>query len=340
MKKQIIFIAIFIILASALYAQSVAAISYVDGWVDIKDGSGSAFEAFIGDDLFPGNSVITGKNSYAELLEKTGSTYKMSPETVFTVREMESNGKKESVLAVTVGEVAFKFNKVASSEPMIATHSTVAGVRGTEFVVYSGVDGSSLIAVTQGLVEVEAAGKSVSLNPDEAVEVKPGSPPGDKIQLLGIRLDFSKWNENKKQEFLNNPVEALKAVDKRLDYYNSKVQELYPIYLELHEKGNKEWAEYQKIKKEQGDVTGNQYRDTVMIETTRITSAYILNLRYYALSALSMRRYIVGNMYAEIKSRYITKLNDPLFTEFYKLYTEILKKFEEKTIFQINETDI
>jgi len=340
MKKQIIFIAIFIAISSALYAQSVAAVSYVDGWVDIKDGSGKVLEAFIGDDLFPGNSVITGKGSYAELLEKSGSTYKMSPDTVFTVREIEANGKKESVLAVTVGEVAFKFNKVAGSEPMIATNSTVAGVRGTEFIVYSGSDGSSLIAVTSGLVEVEASGKSVSLNPDEAVEVKPGSPPGDKIQILGMRLDFSKWNENKKQDFLNNPIEALKAVDKRLDYYNSKIKELYPVFLELSEKVKIERAEYVRIQKEQGEVAAAKFADTILTDALTNARHMGLNVRYYALSSLSMRRYIVGNMYAEIKSRYITKLNDPLFIEFNKLYNEVLKKFEEISIPRINDTDI
>ena len=340
MKKQIILIAIFIILASALYGQSIAAVSYVDGWVDIKDGSGKVLEAFIGDDLYPGNSVITGKNSYAELLEKSGSTYKMSPDTVFTVREMESNGKKESVLAVTVGEVAFKFNKVASSEPMIATNSTVAGVRGTEFIVYSGSDGSSLIAVTAGLVEVEAAGKSVSLNPDEAVEVKPGSPPGPKIQLIGRSLDFSKWNEDKKQEFLNNPVEALKAVDKRLDYYYEKIGEIYPVFLDMLEKSIKGREELNRIYREQGAAAAAQYDETIFRPFSINATHTSLNLRYYALSSLSMRRYILGSMYAEIKSRYITKLNDPLFIEFNNLYNEVLKKFEEISIPQINETDI
>ncbi len=341
MKKQILFLIIFTAVAiSALSAQIVATVSYIDGWVDIKNSGGTVLEAFVGDDLFAGSSVITGKDSYAELLEQSGSAYKISPETVFAVREMESQGKKQSVLAVTVGEVAFKFKRVASEEPVIATNSTVAGARGTEFIVYSGSDGSSLIAVTEGLVEVEAFGKSVQLRPDEAVEVKPGSPPGEKIQLLGRSLDFSKWNEDKKQAFLDNPVEALKAVDKRLDYYNSKVQELYPVFLELSEQVNKGRAEAEKIYKEKGEAAGSQYANTVLRDAILNATYSSLNVRYYALSALSMRRYIVGNMYAEIKSRYITKIDDPVFAEFNKLYKNLLKKFEEISIPQINETDI
>ena len=340
MKKQIIFILIFLAFASALYAQSVASVSYIDGWVDIKKSSGTVSEAFVGDELFAGNSIITGKDSYAELIQKAGSTYKISPETVFVVREMESKGKKESVLAVTVGEVAFKVSKVASEKPLIATHSTVAGVRGTEFIVYSGSDGSSFIAVTEGLVEVEAFGKSVKLNPDEGVEVKPGSPPGPKVQLLGKNLDFSKWNDDKKQDFLKNPVEALKAVDKRIDYYNSKLTELYPVYLELAEKSKKLNAEYEKIYKEQGEAASKQYFETIFKPAAFDATYAGLNVRYYALSALSMKRYIVGNMYAEIKSRYITKPEDPVFKEFNILYNEILEKFEKTAIPHIVDVDI
>ena len=55
-------------------------------------------------------------------------------------------------------------------------------------------------------------------------------------------------------------------------------------------------------------------------------------MRYYALSALSMRRFIVGNMYADLKTRYINKLDDPVFTEFEEVYNRLLEKFESFSI--------
>jgi hypothetical protein len=340
MKKQLILFLILLISAAAAFAQEVATISYLDGWVDVKESSGKVYEAFIGESLAVGNSVITGKNSFAELAEKSGSTYRIAADTIFTVREMEVKGKKQSVLSCTLGEVAFKFKRAASDEPLIATSSTTAGVRGTEFTVYAGADGSTLIAVTSGLVEVEAAGESVSLNPDEAVEVKPGNPPGPKFQLLGKKLDFSTWNSGKKEEFLKNPVEGLKAVEKRLDYYNSQVMELQPVYLEWSAQVKEERAEFEKIYKEKGEAARNEYRDKILTPSVQNASNLRLNVRYYALSALSMRRFIVGNMYGEIKSRYITKLDDPLYREFEEVYKRVLEKFESTSIPQINETDI
>ncbi|MCL2791474.1 MAG: FecR domain-containing protein [Spirochaetaceae bacterium] len=341
MKKNIIFILIFTIFASTLYAQSIARVAFVDGWVDVRTAAGVVDEALIGDDLSAGSSIITGRDGYAELLERpSGSTFRVSPNTVFAIREREVNGRNESVLAVAVGEVAFKVNRVAGSGTLVATNSTVAGVRGTEFVVFSGSDGTTLIAVAEGLVEVEAYGRSVELYADEAVEVRPGSPPGPKIQLLGRALDFSQWNESRRQEFLNDPVAALRAVDRRLDYYNEKIQELQPQFLEMTERVLQMWAELDRIYLEQGQDAATQY-DRTVLGPASINAVHIgLNVRYYALSALSMRRFVVGNMYAEMKSRYITRLNDPVFIEFRNLYNEVLRKFEEITISRINATDI
>ncbi len=53
-----------------------------------------------------------------------------------------------------------------------------------------------------------------------------------------------------------------------------------------------------------------------------------------------MRRFVVGSMYVELKTRYINKLDDPDFVEFEKVYKRLLDKFEQISIPQINETDI
>ena len=133
------------------------------GGLDIKTGSGDISEAFIGDEVTAGNSVITDDDSYAELEESSGSTYNISPNTVFTVREMEIDGTKQNVLACTLGEIAFKFKRAGSLEPLDCDKQYCSrGSGGTNFRVYAGADGSSLIAVRDGLVEVESEGKTVS----------------------------------------------------------------------------------------------------------------------------------------------------------------------------------
>ncbi len=339
MKK--ILLILFILSSFYAFSNELVTVTYIDGWVDIKDSTGDLYEAMTGDEVKVGNSVITDDDSYAELREKeSGSTYNIKPNTVFTVREMEVSGAKQNVLSCTLGEIAFKFKRAGSIEPLIATNSTVAGVRGTEFRVYAGADGSSLIAVRSGMVEVESEGKSVSLEKDEAVEVRPGEAPGDKFSLKGKPLNFQSWNSDRKREFLDNPAESLKAVEKRLDYYNSKVEELYPIFLEWKAQLDEEKKEFIKIKEEKGDAAAAEFEKNVIAKSKLNAVSLSLNVRYYALSALSMRRFVVGNMYAELKTRYIMKLDKPEYKDFEKVYKRLLAKFEEISIPQINETDI
>jgi hypothetical protein len=64
------------------------------------------------------------------------------------------------------------------------------------------------------------------------------------------------------------------------------------------------------------------------------------NLRHYSLSALSMRRFVLGRLYMEIKSRYITDTDNPVFLGFLSIYEEILELFENTVTPLLVEADI
>ena len=118
------------------------------------------------------------------------------------------------------------------------------------------------------------------------------------------------------------------------------MEELYPIFLEWKSQVDEEKREFNKIKNEKGDAEANIYRENVLKKSINNAINLRLNTRYYALSALSMRRFVVGNMYAEMKTRYITKLDKAEYKEFEEVYKRLLGKFEKISIPQINETDI
>ena len=101
-----------------------------------------------------------------------------------------------------------------------------------------------------------------------------------------------------------------------------------------------EREEFAKIKEEKGDAAAQDFRSNVLMKSVENTVSLGLNVRYYALSALSMRRFVVGNMYAEMKTRYIMKLDKPEYKDFEEVYKRVLEKFEKISIPQINETDI
>lgn len=338
MIKRVVIVFVFLSVVFGISAQS-ADIVFIDGWVDLKTG-GEIMEAFEGDVLRNGDSVITGDDSYAELSQKNLSTIKVQPNSVFTITEKEGDGGKETVLSTTVGSVSYKFGKLFGKEPKIATPSAIAGVRGTEFTVYAAEDGSSLVAVTSGLVTVSSKGKSVDLAADEGVEIKTGEAPGEKFNLKGRELDFSSWNSKKYNALVSDPVTGLKNLDKQLDQFLSDIDDYSAALNEMKVRKDEFKAEWTKLK-DSGDADkAAAYFDENLKPLDLKLGPLYLNVRYYSLSALSFRRYILGKLYVDLKGRYFADPGNPVYTDFLTAYKGILGKFERTVVPFLNGNDI
>jgi len=178
----------------------VASIDYLQGWVDLRYPSGNVVEAMIGDELTKDDTVITGDDGTATLGRQGAAEIVINPNTVFSIREIDSGGQKETVMHTALGSVKFKFMRLFGVEPKISTPSSVAGVRGTEFTVYAGDEGSALFTVDSGEVMVTSQGIPVVLYEGEGVEVKAGRPPGEKFEKKGRPIDYSQWAQEKYNE--------------------------------------------------------------------------------------------------------------------------------------------
>lgn len=311
---------------------------YIEGWVDLKDSSGEIYELFIGDRVLQGDSVITGDDGVAELEPENGSRIIVKPGTVFSIREQSVNGKKYPVASTTLGQVAFKFNRM-TQEPLISTPATVMGVRGTEFTVYAGADGSSMIVVDSGAVEVTSAGESVLLEPQQGVEVSPGKAPGEIFPVMGKAVDFSDWNNGKIDSMMDNPADALSKLAARLDEMILDAEK----WGDLHQQSIAELEAFRETRsalfEEEKDEEARALH-TDIIRPLEITSLrYVMNYRYYALSALSMRQHILSGFYVRMKSAYITDRENPVYSAFLENYQIILADFEQRLAPYLVEAD-
>lgn len=336
--KKIIIILFVTLMAVSAFAQN-ADLVFVDGWVDIKSG-GETFEAFSGDTLRAGDSVITQSDSYAELEQKNLSTIIVKPNSIFTIREIETASGRETVLSTTVGAVSFKFGKLFGKEPMLATPSMVAGIRGTEVTVYAGEDGSTLIAVASGMVSVESQGVTVDLVKDEGVEVLPGEVPGEKFSLLGRELDFSSWNAEKYDALIADPIAGLVRLGKQLDGFVGEIGALEQNReLNLEKKVDLQ-EKLEQIKESDGDEKAAAFYKKNIEPLVLIEAPMYLNIRYHTLTALSFRRYIMGKLYLEMKSRYIMDVENSVYKEFLSNYNRILDEFEIYVVPYMNPRDL
>jgi hypothetical protein len=331
-------VAAFLLVSVAGAAAQKANIVYTEGSAKIKAAAGAQRVADIGGTIVYGESVITGKDGLVELTLPNGSDIRVTQNSVFSYSSTGTGKDERSVLATTAGKVSYKLNKAVGKPPVIQTNSMVAGVRGTEFTVFAGRDGSVLLAVTGGIVDVESQGQTVTLNKDEAVEVTPGQAPGEKYVFLGKELDFSNWNQGKEAIFLADPVGGLKRAEAQLAEYQAKFDSLK----EPLDKATKEledaYAQYEPVK-----TTGD--KDAILkfqIETLNPAKdkRHVINqnIRYYALNYLSVRRYVLSNMYMEMKSRYPIARTDEA-EAFFKLHAEILARYEEGIVPKLNEND-
>lgn len=337
MKKLVIIL--FTVLAAVTGFAQDADLIFVDGWVDIRSG-GETFEAFAGDTLRAGDAVITASDSYAELEQKDLNTIIVKPNSIFTIREIETDSGRETVLSTTVGSVSFKFGKLFGKEPMLATPSMVAGIRGTELTVYAGEDGSTLIAVESGLVSVESQGVTVDLAEDEGVEVLPGEVPGEKFSLLGRELDFSSWNADKYDSLIADPVTGLVRFGKQLGGFVANIGEIERDRDIIAEKKADLQEKMEQIKKSEGQDKANVFYKNSIEPLVLVEAPMYLNIRYHTLSALSFRRYIMGKLYLEMKSRYIMDVQNPVYKEFLSNYNRILDEFEIYIVPYMNPRDL
>ena len=339
MRKAAALVFVFVCAGAAVFGQQVDVV-YVDGYVDIKLAGGERMEALIGDYLEKGDTIITDQNSLAELEQQNGAIIKIAEDTIFTLREITQGGEKRTVLSTTVGAVAFKFAMMTGKEPLIATPGTVAGVRGTEFQIFAGLDGATLVVVASGKVEVEAQGKTVELLPEEGVEVPAGSPPGEKFEVLRGQLDFSAWNSGRLESMIEDPPGSIRGIEKGMEAFRAKIGELNPLYEANYEQLQAEREKLPVLEKEKGKEARSDYYKDVVAPLELETTYLRLNLRYYALSALSFRRYVLGPMYARVTSAYINSLDSVEYTDFLRVYEGIISDYNRDIAPFLVEADI
>jgi hypothetical protein len=322
-------------------AEQKAETVFTDGEVNHKDGSGRTRSLEIGDRLSAGDTVVTKSASSAELKLLAGSSsIKIRQNSVFTLGEMSVDGTKQTVLQTVVGSVAMKFDKLATKEPLVGTTTCVASVRGTEIELYAGMDGSSLVAVVSGAVDLQSAGQTVPLAADEAVQIKPGQAPGPKFSWIGKQLDFSTWNQGNLDDYLTDPVASAQKIEEQLASYRTSMEDLLPQLAAQKAAYDEAYAQLKALVDAKDDAKAKDFRDGTVFPLMLSEATLILNIRYYALTSLSLRRFVLGGMYMQLKTRHPLDASDPAFAGFLEVYSRILKDFEESIVPQLVEADI
>jgi hypothetical protein len=241
---------------------------------------------------------------------------------------------------VALGSIKFRYNKLTGQEPMVRTNSMVAGVRGTEFSVFSGADGSTLIAVDSGQVTVESEGKSMDLAASEGTEVPLGKPPGDKFVIHSDQVDYSKWNDDKLAAMLADPDATMQNIEAAMAGYIKDVNGYWSLLKDYRVKLAAGQENAASIRNEKGKIEGDKYADEVVSPLLTQTISLGMNVRFSALAALSLRRYVGGRLYLFLKAQNIAHPDDPAYGEFLSRFSTLLSSFENSIVPYLVKADI
>lgn len=310
---------------------------YIDGTVDIKSASGNLDYADIGMTVETGDSIITGYDGYAELEMEDGSTVKVNEDSIFKLDSVQQDNKRRNSFQLVLGSASYKFTKsMKESEPQITTPSTVCGLRGTEFSVFAGIDGSALYIVDEGSVAVSSKGSEVELGAEQGVRVNPGETPGEPFEIKRGKVDYSAFKLEAEESFLSNPASTVFLMMDQLAEFADMADENEMLFMAQEDAVNSIREERDKL---EGDAKKAFYKEFVFEEEVKL-SGLKQNVRYYAVSAKSLRRFVVGSMYVQMKTMYMMNQDNPDFLDFLNAYYQFLDLYETRIVPYLVEADI
>ena len=164
-----------------------------------------------------------------------------------------------------------------------------------------------------------------------------GQPPKDKFTVPDKLIDYSKWNEGKMDAMLADPLAAMTSIETALSEYIKNVNEYNASFLEYKARLEAAVAERAQMVKDKQDTTDF---DKESGTSAGQTGAIYLNVRYYSLAALSMRRYVAGRLDLYMKARSIAHPDDPQWVDFQSRFKDMLSTFEQSIVPQLVAVDI
>lgn len=184
----------------------------VKGDVQIKSAkSGQTVKARLGEQVFPKDVVITGKDARAKIVMVDNNEINISPDSQIEIQHYEfdpAQGKKDVLLNVIYGKVRSKVEQKydgKTSKFQVKTPSAVAGVRGTDFLTsYNKTDNSSQVVTFRGAVEFGLPGTNgsiknpVSVTPGKQASSVAGAPPAPPTNMPKEQL--AKMDNDSKAE--------------------------------------------------------------------------------------------------------------------------------------------
>ncbi|MCF7858484.1 MAG: FecR family protein [Candidatus Cloacimonetes bacterium] len=203
-KKIILLISLIIISTSSIAIESVAYPLKIMGSVDLtRNLESSALK--IGDQLYNGDEVETKPESYAAIqFQDESSLVKLFPNTILNIRSEKEGEKYNKKSLLKLGELWAKVEKGRGTFE-IETPTTVASVKGTNFLLNVAEDGTTELFTFEGEVLFQniITGESASVSAGERGIISGEEP----INIMPINPDDI---DETHSDFINEEYDSIR----------------------------------------------------------------------------------------------------------------------------------
>ncbi len=182
------------------------------GWKTVK----------VGMELIPGDMIKTGPSSEVSLTDDVNEITVLENST-FTVSEKYENETQKQSFMLFLGRMKLKLGSGGKGEPEIRTQAVNLAVRGTDFEVGSGYDGSTVVLLKDGRLAVAGPSRELVLEAGEGTEVPFGEDPAEKFTVMTRVIDWNNWFVLSKESVKGNEADLLARILLRFEEIRNQI---------------------------------------------------------------------------------------------------------------------
>lgn len=188
------------------------------------------------------DEIKTGEKSYAVILFSDKSEIRIEESSDLVLKKellMQDTAIEKTLYSIKLlyGKLMAKIEKKKEEWVNVGTPTSIIGVRGTEFSSGVAPDGSTIVEVSDGEVEVlDDENKRVA----EGERAEYDAEEGLKIEPIEKEIDWDEWFEKRRERFLTKKDELAEIHNERLEKRVKKLESLLETIEKVADEGESE----------------------------------------------------------------------------------------------------
>jgi hypothetical protein len=294
-------------------------------------GTSSWSNVFTGQKIRNGDTIQTGSRSFV-VVDVNGNTVKIQSGTKVKFAQDMGSEKPQTSVSLFRGSLNCIMGKLKKNRETfgVNTASSICAIRGTEFEVGSGADGSTVLQVTEGLVAFSGLSASVDVAKNQESSVMLGREP-EPVKIIK-RRDWDAWADEASRSVKGNEGDILAGCLAKLNRLDADIIQLEKESAAAKAKSNELHTQAEAAKKSGNDAEWTRLAGDAE-KSSRFASS-LTNQAYYQASRIELVKAVADNAYtsAERKSsvqKHYDKI-DAIYTRYYTRYIKPILDSEKR----------